>query len=60
MKNKYVVKRTRRGYNVNVRLRDKNEVDKLISFLSEPLISIYTISFRKEIENWQDCSYMAF
>lgn len=60
MKNNYVVKRSRLGYTVKVRLRTKQEVENLISYLTKPLLSIYTVSFRKESVQCGDLSYLAF
>jgi hypothetical protein len=60
MKNNYVVKRSRLGYTVKVRLRTKQEVENLLSYLTKPLLSIYTISFRKELAQCGDSSYLAF
>ena len=60
MKNNYVVKRSRLGYTVKVRLRTKQEVENLISYLTKPLLSTYTISFRKELVRCGDSSYLAF
>lgn len=60
MKNNYVVKRSRLGYTVKVRLRTKQEVENLISYLAKPLLSTYTISFRKETAQCGDSSYLAF
>ena len=59
MKNNYVVKRSRLGYTVKVRLRTKQEVENLLSYLTKPLLSIYTISFRKELAQCGDTSYLA-
>lgn len=60
MKNNYVVKRSRLGYTVKVRLRTKQEVENLLSYLMKPLLSTYTISFRKELTQCGDSSYLAF
>lgn len=60
MKNNYVVKRSRLGYTVKVRLRTKQEVENLISYLTKPLLSSYTVSFRKELVQCGDLSYLAF
>lgn len=60
MKNNYVVKRSRLGYTVKVRLRTKQEVENLISYLTKPLFSIYTVSFRKELAQCGDSSYLVF
>ena len=60
MKNNYVVKRSRLGYTVKVRLRTKQEVENLLSYLTKPLLSTYTISFRKELNQCGDSSYLAF
>lgn len=60
MKNNYVVKRSRLGYTVKVRLRTKQEVENLISYLTMPLLSTYTVSFRKELAQCGDLSYLAF
>lgn len=60
MKNNYVVKRSRLGYTVKVRLRTKQEVENLLSYLTKPLLSTYTISFRKEIAQCGDSSYLVF
>ena len=43
MKNNYVVKRSRLGYTVKVRLRTKQEVENLLSYLTKPLLSTYKI-----------------
>ena len=60
MKNNYVVKRSRLGYTVKVRLRTKQEVENLLSYLTKPLLSTYTIFFRKELAQCGDSSYLAF
>jgi hypothetical protein len=60
MKNNYVVKRSRLGYTVKVRLRTKQEVENLLSYLTKPLLSTYTISFRKELTQCGDSSYLVF
>lgn len=60
MKNNYVVKRSRLGYTVKVRLRTKQEVKNLLSYLTKPMLSTYTISFRKELTQCGGSSYLVF